>query len=78
MQEMEMPTPCNECDGIFDLNDGMQHPRGTNIVICAECARKIESEVEHEETVEQLKEEILDAEDTIRHARARLLELDAD
>ena len=60
MQEMEMPTPCNECGEIFDLNDGMRHPRGTGIVICAECGRKIESEVEREEEIDTL-EDIPDA-----------------
>lgn len=75
MTEMEMPTPCDECGEIFDLNDGMPHPRGSGIVICAECSRKIEADVEREEEIDTLKDEILDAEDTIRRARARLDEM---
>ncbi len=34
---MEMPTPCDNCGEVFDLNDG--HPcHNCNIVFCSECA----------------------------------------
>lgn len=48
--EMEMPTPCQACGEIFDLNDGYEsekwYPRTT---ICASCHEKEEEEIEEDE-----------------------------
>lgn len=74
--ELEMPTPCEECGEVFDLHDGHRHP-SRNIVICAECANRLQQEADREEEIENLKEEIQEAQWTIENARKRLAELGA-
>jgi hypothetical protein len=73
--EDDMPCPCTECNGWFDLNDGRSNPRKENEIICYECAVKIEAEVEREEEIENLQSEIEEAEYTIKEAKKRLEEL---
>lgn len=73
---MEMPTPCENCDELFDLNDGKASPRrNRRIVICAKCANEEEEEIEREEEIRSLHEEIGDAEHSIKSANERLREL---
>lgn len=72
--ELEMPTPCEECGEVFDLNDGHRHP-SRNIVICAECAEKLHQEADREEEIISLKEQITDAQWTIENALKSLEEL---
>lgn len=73
--DMEMPTPCKACDKVFDLNDGHVSPRRPGIVICADCARSEQEEVEREEEISNLMAEIEDAEYTVKSAKDRLAEL---
>lgn len=75
-EEMECPTPCNHCHKVFDLHDGYRSQKWhRGIVICPTCHEEEEREVELEEEVEDLRASIEDAEHTIKHARARLIEL---
>ena len=74
--EMEMPTPCQKCGGIFDLNDGHGSVKWfPNTVICQNCGEEEEKEVERDEEIEDLKSQIDEANFTIREARSRLIEL---
>lgn len=61
-EEMEMPTPCQHCGEIFDLNDGYGsekwHP---NIVICENCHEKEEAEIEEDERWESINIELSNA-----------------
>lgn len=76
--EMNMPTPCQNCGDIFDLNDGIGSEKWfPNTIICATCGNKERSEIERDEEIEQLNLDIDDAEHTLRTARARLAELSA-
>jgi len=75
MIEMEMPTPCNYCGKVFDLLDGKRSPVGRDIVICEACADKEQEEIEREEEIQELKDQISDAEHTIKAAKERLVEL---
>jgi hypothetical protein len=56
---MEMPTPCEHCSKIFDLNDGYRsekwHP---DIVICEECHNKEQEEIEQDEFWEMIDYEL--------------------
>lgn len=75
-EEMEMPCPCQHCGEWFDLHDGSGSQKwheGT--VICKMCHREEEKEIERDEEVEELQNEISDAEHTLAHARKRLKEL---
>lgn len=72
---MEMPTPCNSCGDLFDLNDGYESFRKPGIVICKPCARKEEEEIDREEEIIELKAQIADAEYTLKAAKERLAEL---
>lgn len=79
MDEMEMPTPCQKCGEIFDLNDGFGSKKWfPNTVICQKCGDAEEKEIERDEEIQDLKVAIDDAEITIKDARARLLELGVD
>ena len=76
---MKMPTPCENCGEVFDLHDGKGSPRrNRRIIICAECADEEEAEIEREEEIASLREQISEAEYTIKAARERLRELGAD
>lgn len=73
--EDDMPCPCTMCNEWFDLNDGKEHPRKENQIICAACANAIQIEVDREEEIEELQSSISDAEYTIKDAQKRLKEL---
>ena len=73
--EDDMPCPCTMCNEWFDLNDGKEHPRKENQIICASCANAIQIEVDREEEIEELQSSISDAEYTIKDAQKRLKEL---
>lgn len=73
--EDAMPCVCSVCNGTFDLNDGSNHPRRENEIICEGCADDIEKEIEKEEEIEDLKSQIDDAVITIKDARNQLIEL---
>ena len=61
-EELEMPTPCEHCNTIFDLNDGYGsekwHP---NITICANCHQEEEKEIEEDEYWETVNVELSNA-----------------
>lgn len=74
---MEMPTPCQKCGGWFDLLDGVGSDKwfpGT--VICEQCADVETKEMEVEEEIEEVKNNIEDAELTIKEGKERLVELE--
>lgn len=73
---MEMPTPCEKCDEVFDLHDGASSPRQPSIIICARCASLEQAEMEAEEEHEELEAQIEDAEYTLKMARMRLAEIE--
>ena len=73
--EDAMPCPCEECGEWFDLDDGESHPRNNNVVICADCANRLEKVVEREEEIEDLLSQKSDAEWTVNHCNERLKEL---
>lgn len=61
-EEMEMPTPCEHCGDLFDLNDGYGsekwHP---NIVICEKCYAAEQSEIEDDDYWEGVNIEVSNA-----------------
>ena len=61
-EEMEMPTPCQQCGEIFDLNDGYGSEKWhKNTVICEDCYRAEEKEVEEDERWEDINIEVTNA-----------------
>lgn len=78
-EEFEMPTPCPYCGEIFDLNDGVGSTKWfPNTTICSTCGQIEDDEIERDEEIEDLKNQIDDAEFTIKEARNRLSELGID
>ena len=61
-EPMEMPTPCEHCGAIFDLNDGYRsdkwHP---NTTICEKCHEEEELEIEEDDRWEEINLEINNA-----------------
>ena len=75
--EMEMPTPCQKCGEIFDLNDGISSEKWyIDTVICESCGRIEADEMEKDEEIQDLKAGIEDAVFTIKENHARLKELE--
>lgn len=78
-EEFEMPTPCQKCGEIFDLNDGTGSVKWfPNTLICRTCGEEEEMEIERDEEIEELKQQIDDANSTIKEARSRLALLGVD
>lgn len=74
---MEMPCQCQKCNGWFDLHDGVGSDKWVpNTVICEDCANIEQKEIEIEDEIEDLKNEIEDAEYTISSGNARMAELE--
>jgi hypothetical protein len=73
--EDAMPCPCTVCGGWFDLEDGSPNPRKDNEVICEGCADDIEKEIEREEEIEELLDNITEAEDNIKIYKEQLEKL---
>lgn len=49
IEQMEMPTPCEHCGEIFDLNDGYPSEKWhENITICEKCHNEEELEIEED------------------------------
>ena len=61
-EQMEMPTPCEHCGEIFDLNDGCGsekwHP---NTVICEKCYSEEAEEIEEDERWDGINLEVSNA-----------------
>lgn len=73
---MEMPTPCQKCGDIFDLNDGCGSDKWyPNTVICETCSIKEQKEVEIDEEIEELKLDITNTEWDLERWKKRLKEL---
>ncbi len=73
---MEMPTPCQKCGDLFELLDGLTSEKWyPNIIICEPCGLTEREEIERDEEISALKEEISEAEYTLKSARKRLAEL---
>lgn len=73
---MEMPTPCQKCGKLFDLNDGASSQKwfpGT--VICDPCGDIEQEEIERDDEIEDLRERISDAESTLNECNKRLKEM---
>ena len=75
-EEMDMPTLCQHCGKWFDLNDGHGSEKWyPNTVICPKCGREEETEIERDEEIEDLKDQILNAQYTIVDATMALEKL---
>jgi hypothetical protein len=75
-EEMEMPTPCQHCGKIFDLNDGWGSDKWyPKTIICEACHELEEKEVELDEEIIELRNAIGDAEFTITESKVRLVEI---
>lgn len=73
---MEMPTRCQKCGGWFDLNDGVGSEKWfPNTIICDECGREEEKEIERDEQIEDLKNSLSDAEFTVKECKEQLAKL---
>lgn len=73
---MEMPTPCQKCGDVFDLNDGLTSEKWfPNTIICEQCGEVERGEIDRDEEIESLNEQIEEAEYTLKSARERLAEL---
>lgn len=61
-EEMEMPTPCQHCGEIFDLNDGFGSEKWyPNTVICKSCSEKETEEIEEDERWETINIDLTNA-----------------
>lgn len=59
INEMEMPTPCQKCGDMFDLNDGYASNKWySNTTICSECHAKEQDEIEQDEFWEMINYEL--------------------
>jgi hypothetical protein len=71
--DIEMPTPCQHCGVIFDLDDGVGSESwypGT--VICETCADIEQSEIEVLDYIQMCELEIEDAKWQIKHSEREL------
>jgi lysyl-tRNA synthetase class I len=56
---MEIPTPCQHCGGIFDLNDGTASEKWyPNTIICEACGRLEEAEIEKDDEISEIVEQL--------------------
>ena len=61
-KEMDMPTPCQHCGELFDLNDwGASSKWYPNTVICRQCSNEEDKEIEEDERWETINDEISNA-----------------
>ncbi len=76
---MEMPTFCQHCGTLFDLNDGYESEKWyQNIIICANCRCKENLEIDKDEQIEDLKIKISDSEFDIKEWKKQLKELESE
>ncbi|KFF26883.1 hypothetical protein [Chryseobacterium vrystaatense] len=72
-EEMEMPTPCIHCGELFDLNDGYGSQKWyPNTTFCVNCYELEKGEIKMDEEIEEMKEELSEAIDTVRRLGGRL------
>ena len=61
-EEMDMPTPCQHCGELFDLNDGGASGKWyPNTIICKQCSDEEDKEIEEDERWETINDEISNA-----------------
>lgn len=73
-----MPTPCNNCDMIFDLHDGYRSEKWfPDVTICEDCHDLEEKEIEMDAEIESMEDEISDAKQTLKILEPRLKEFKA-
>lgn len=61
-EEMDMPTPCQHCGELFDLNDGGTSGKWyPNTIICPQCSDEEDKEIEEDERWETINDEISNA-----------------
>lgn len=52
---MDMPTPCQKCNSIFDLHDGGASEKWfPNTTICQSCSDEEKQEIEQDEYIDDL------------------------
>ena len=74
--EDSMPCPCQKCDEWFDLPDGWKSDKWfPNTIICADCGREEEKEIELDNEIDDLKVLIENAEYDLKNGKARLEEI---
>jgi len=74
-EELEMPTPCQNCGKWFDLNDGLGSEKWfPNTIICEQCSEAESKEISRDNEIQECIEQIDDAVETIKDARTRLEE----
>lgn len=74
--EMEMPTPCQKCGNIFDLNDGVGSGKWfPNTIICETCGIKEDKIVELESELEAVKLDLENAKWDVTHYGKRVDEI---
>lgn len=72
-EEIDMPTPCQKCGDMFDLNDGRESKNWfPNTTICPDCADDEDFEIEHEEEIKELTDQISDLKYDLNAAETRL------
>jgi hypothetical protein len=61
-EPMEMPTPCQKCGRIFELNEGARSEKWfPNTVICVECGLEEDREIELDNIIEDANNLLNDA-----------------
>ena len=61
-EEMDMPTPCQHCGELFDLNDGGASSKWyPNTIICKQCSDGEDKEIEEDDRWETINNEISNA-----------------
>ena len=61
-ENFEMPTPCQHCGEIFDLNDGYGSEKWyPDIVICETCYREEEAEIDEDDRWETINIDVSNA-----------------
>ena len=59
---MEMPTPCEHCGDVFDLNDGYASEKWhEDIIICKSCSEKESEEIEDDDRWETINIDLTNA-----------------
>lgn len=74
--EMEAPCQC-DCGEWFDLDNGCASERSDKI-ICHDCKKAEEKEIQREEDIEDLTSSLRDARWTVKDCETKLMELGID
>ena len=78
-EDMDMPCPCKKCGKWFDLNDGVGSEKWfPNTVICEQCGKEEEKEIERDEEISDLKVQLEDAVFTVNDCKKSLKQFGID